>query len=413
MKNDQSEQSKYYMEKILTQLADAYRRSKKDSGTNLINRRTMLDPGKLYCQYRENNGDPAEIAALNEAAEACRRLGFADYMMKRFSNEIETIYLEDSQIEHVESYLKAHCGYESKHDKMEAVRDILRRYEGKSPAADRVCGELRAKLDQNRIPGQYEQTEEVLRALVFIENNKIPLYLREASQMIYGSSKYFEEKTSDAVCRKLRQYLKRPCAHDEMLNEILKEYHIYPEQQRFCIKGDVTLIKRGKEIQVSAFSDGIEFAANELSDIREIHVDAERFITVENKTAYFRCRDKDTVFFYLGGYVSRTQRDFLKRVSQDNTHLRFLHFGDIDAGGFYIHEHLCRMTGTPFELWHMSVQELADPRYAGCLQELTAQDQRRLKKLAEKDRYKETVKYMLETNVKLEQEIVSYYVSGY
>ena len=411
MKNYQMDPSKYYIEKILTQLADAYRRSKKDSGTNVIHRRTVIKPEKIYRQYRENDGDPAEIDALNEAAEACRQLGFADYEMKRFSNEIDRIYLEDMQIEKVESYLKVHCGYESKRDKMDTVRDIIHRYEGKSPAADCVCGELRAKLDQNRIPGQYGQTEEVLRALVFVENNKIPLYLREASQMIYGSSKYFEEKTSDSVCKRLRQYLKRPCAQDEMMNEILKEYNIYPERQKFCIKGDAALKICGKEIQISAFSDGIEFAANELSDIQEIHVGAEKFVTVENKTAYYRCRGKDAVFFYLGGYASRTQRDFLKHVRKDNPHLRFLHFGDIDAGGFYIHEHLCRMTGTAFVLWHMSVQELADPKYASCLQELTAQDRRRLKKLAEKDQYRETVKYMLEVNVKLEQEIVSYHVS--
>ena len=55
---------------------------------------------------------------------------------------------------------------------------------------------------------------------------------------------------------------------------------------------------------------------------------------------------------------------------------------------------------------------LTDPQYADCLQELTAQDRRRLKKLAEKEQYKQTVEYMLERNVKLEQEIVSYQIFG-
>lgn len=408
----QNEHLDFYREKILTQLADAYRRSKKDSGTNVIRRRTGIKPEKLYCAYRRNDGDPAEIDALNEAAESCRMLGFITYKGQKFSHEIDTIYLEDTKIEEVERYLKVHYGYESKQDKMQAVWNLIDEYEGKAPVADGVCEKMRVELEQNRMPAQYRQTEDVLRALVFVENNQIPLYMREASQMIYGSSKYFEEKTSDIVCKKLRSYLKRPCGPDEMLNEILEEYHIYSEQPCFRIKGEVVLKKREKEIDLSLFPGGIEFGADELLEIQEIRVCANKFVTVENKTAYFRCAEKDTVFFYLGGYANRTQRDFLKRVEQDNPRLRFRHFGDIDAGGFYIHEHLCRMTGVVFELWHMSKQELTDPQYADCLQELTAQDRRRLKKLAEKEQYKQTVEYMLERNVKLEQEIVSYQIFG-
>ena len=72
---------------------------------------------------------------------------------------------------------------------------------------------------------------------------------------------------------------------------------------------------------------------------------------------------------------------FPEKVKDDNPDLKFLHFGDIDAGGFYIHDHLCRMTGVPFGLWHMSAEELKDPRYAGCLQKLTPGDRKRLKNL--------------------------------
>lgn len=401
----------HYLEEILTYLAEGYRKSRKDSGTSLIHRRTIVKPEKLYRKYRENDGDPGEIEALNEAAEMCRILGFADYQMKRFSNEIEGIWLDDTQIEAVESYLKAHCGYQSKADKMQEVRDMIRRYEGRSPAADLVCGELCEKISRNQVPARYEQTEEILRALVFIENNTVPLYLREASQMIYGSTKYFEEKTLDAVCKRLRTYLGRSCRQDEMPGEILKEYHIYPEQQRFCLKGDAVLKKGGYEIPLGAFSDGIEFSADELKDLQEIRVNAERFITVENKTAYYRCSGENSVYFYLGGYTNRTQRDFLKKVKGDNPNLKFLHFGDIDAGGFYIHDHLCRMTGVPFSLWHMSVEELKNPRYAGCLQKLTPGDRKRLKKLRGTELYRQTAEYMLQENVKLEQEIVSLYLT--
>ena len=122
-----------------------------------------------------------------------------------------------------------------------------------------------------------------------------------------------------------------------------------------------------------------------------------------------RCKEADTAYFYLGGYANRFQRDFLKRIYEDNPGVQYFHFGDIDAGGFYIHENLCRITGIPFELYRMSVNELQDPRYKSCLLSLTLNDRRRLRTLAGYDIYQETVKYMLAQDVKLEQEIVSYY----
>ena len=89
------------------------------------------------------------------------------------------------------------------------------------------------------------------------------------------------------------------------------------------------------------------------------------------------------MFFYLLGYANRKQRDFIKQVYKDNPKISFEHFGNIDAGGFWIHHNLCDITGIKFILFSMSVNELANPEYA------------------------EVVKYMLDNNLKLEQEIVS------
>ena len=47
-----------YEEKMLAALADKYRKSKKDQGTNVIARRTKISPSLLYKQYSRNDGDP-------------------------------------------------------------------------------------------------------------------------------------------------------------------------------------------------------------------------------------------------------------------------------------------------------------------------------------------------------------------
>ena len=106
---------------------------------------------------------------------------------------------------------------------------------------------------------------------------------------------------------------------------------------------------------------------------------------------------------------ARCQRDFLKKVFADNPDLIYHHFGDIDAGGLYIHEHLCRVTDIPFQMYRMSRTELEDVRFQHCLRPLTEQDRIRLKSLEQKQEYQELAEYMLKRNVKLEQEIVSYY----
>ena len=80
----------------------------------------------------------------------------------------------------------------------------------------------------------------------------------------------------------------------------------------------------------------------------------------------------------------------------------------MDAGGLYIHEHLCRVTGIPFQMYRMSEQELTDPRFAACLHPLTQTDRIRLESLEKQDAYRELAAYMLQQNVKLEQEIISY-----
>lgn len=90
-----------------------------------------------------------------------------------------------------------------------------------------------------------------------------------------------------------------------------------------------------------------------------------------------------------------------------NQDARYKHFGDIDAGGFWIHHNLCEVTEVDFELFGMSVNELQNMEYTRCLHQLSHNDRARLQELKGMDTYAEVINYMLERDVKLEQEIVS------
>lgn len=398
-----------YEEKMLTALAEKYRKSKKDSGTNVIVRRTRITPSQLYKGYNRNDGDMTQIEAVNQAAMHCRQMGFLTFETEKFSNEIRNIDLVDEKIEELEAYLEQTYHYESKASKRQYVEELIAVYSGRSPAAELECRKLRQALEKNRIPPKYLQAKGLLKALVFIENNREELFLREASMLIYGDSKYLEEAMLHPVCKALREFLGRPCGEDELEDEILEEYHIRREKQKLCLKGDVMLQNGGKELELGNFADGVEFFSDELDGIEHICVRVPEFITVENYTSWLRFRKEGAVSFYLGGYAARFQRDFLRKVQEDNPHLVFRHFGDIDAGGLYIHEHLCRVTGIPFQMYRMSCAELQDARFRSCLQPLTNQDRIRLKSLEKQGTYRELAAYMLEKNVKLEQEIISYF----
>lgn len=394
-------------EKILEYLVDHYRNSKKDVGDNKINRRTQLKPEKLYKKYRANDGDFNVISAINSTVEELSKKGFLTYEKERFGTQLQCIYLVDEQIDQVEEYLYKEHAFISKGMKKEKVQKIIARYYDLSAVCAVECGYLQQELDCNKIPKNYEELPDVFAAIVFIEHNQAELFIREASMKIYGDSKYFEENTLTTVCQMLRKYSNKPCRSEELLDEILVEYGIKKESQKLCLKGNFIISIGGKELDFSVLPEGIELDAKTLEKIASIKIKATKFMTIENRTSYLRYSAADTVVFYLGGYSNRFQRDFVKKVYENNSHVEYLHFGDIDAGGFWIHQNLCEITGVKFNTFCMSKEELKEKEYERCLHPLTDIDIVRLKELKHVESYAETIRYMLQNNVKLEQEIVS------
>ncbi len=396
-----------YEEKILTYLVDNYRKSKKDSGDNRTNRRTRVKPEKLYKKYNANDGDFEEISRLNQAAESLSKLGFIRSVKETFGTQIQCIFLVDECIQEAEQYLAEKCGYVSKDMQIEKLRNLVGKYKNASSICEKECARLLESIEERKVPKNIDELDDVLKAIAFIENNQEELYMREMSMKVYGDSKYFENISLQPVCSMLRKYSKQNLREGELLDEILLLYHIAREPQKLCIKGKV-IINIGKtEVDISGFSEGIEFQASDLINIKSIKLMVPNFMTIENRTSYLRYTRDDVVVFYLGGYANRYQRDFIKMVSDSNTDTCYLHFGDIDAGGLWIHHNLCEVTGTNFELFSMSADELKNIEFASCLHELSENDRVRLHELMKNERYRDVVQYMLCNNVKLEQEIVS------
>ena len=399
-----------YEEKILTKLVENYRKSKKDSGENVIKRRTKIKPEQIYTKYHDNNGSFEEITKLNSIVNHLQTIGYIETEKETYGTEIRTIYLVDNKVEQIEIYLKDKYDFVSKNDMLSLLGDIISRYDNSSKICSAECDKLKALQQSRKIPKNIDSLDDVFKVLSFIENNDQMLYIREVSMKVYGDSKYFEEKTLDTVCSLLKKYNNQEHSNEEFSDEILTKYHIHKEPQKISIKGNAVITIGGVDIDIGCFKYGIEFSFEDIRRIDCIKILDPKFMTIENRTSYLRYDDSDTTILYLGGYANRDQRDFIKLIFQFNPDITYLHFGDIDAGGFWIHHELCSITDIKFGLFAMSINELSDPIYASCLHNLTDNDIRRLKTLLNIEEYHDVIEYMLEKRVKLEQEIVSLYI---
>ena len=106
-------------------------------------------------------------------------------------------------------------------------------------------------------------------------------------------------------------------------------------------------------------------------------------MTIENLTSFHDVSLNDTFYIFTNGFHNHAIEAFLKCLYDflgESVH--YFHFGDIDAGGFYIYLHLVERTNIPFKTIAMNIDILQ--KYQEYTKRLTANDRKRLIKL--KDR---------------------------
>lgn len=398
-----------YKKKILISLVESYRCSKKDISNS--NKKTKLIPNKIFKNYGNSKSSYSEMEFFNKVAEELELLKFIKIKYEDYSAKIKIIYLIDEKIDEIENYLFKHYNYKSKDDKLKIMKNIYDKYSNSTNICKKMCIELNENIKNRKIVLNLDKLDDIFKAIEFIELNKKELFIRQASSEIYKDkehpSKYLQENTLHDVCRLLIKYSNINLKEYEKEDEILKYYNIIKEHQPLRIKGNLTITyKNGNEINLNNINQGIEFSSLELVDIEKIEIFAKNFITVENQTSFLEENEKDNVYFFLGGYKNRYQRDFIKMIYLDNPNLNYLHFGDLDAGGLYIHRNLCESTGISFGFYKMSTKELENDNYKDNFDKLTKLDRIKLENLKKDKRYKNLALYMLENNIKLEQEIL-------
>lgn len=399
--------SKEYKKEIIDGLLKKYNiRYAKNITTN---RRIILKPTEVYKDYAKNNADISEKQGINEAVSVLTDMGFitADYL--KFSDDIEKIYLSEEKLDAIYEYLKEEYSVIPQSTISKRVHEIVEKYICTGEIVNKYCESILAQIEDPRCILVPEQIEANLKMFSFLEKNKEHLYVREASVLVYGDSKWFENNNYEEVCTFMRTATGRIREEGERNDAILSFFYVTPAEQEIFIKGNWRIEWEQYVLDVSKFQGGIAIASSDVQSIKNVRVNSESIMTIENKTSFQRLKDVDLAMMYLGGFANRHQIEFLKKVISDNPNVRYYHFGDIDVGGFLIHKHLCRQTAKKFELYCMGIQQLCDMRFRHCLRELKDNDMSRIGALMDEPYY-DVIKYMQEHNVKLEQEIVSYYL---
>lgn len=382
-----------YKEIILNLLLDKYERSKSFTGDNKVEQRFSVKIAALFPKY----GDEAEydlFNALNEAVFALSEMDFVSFQCKK-NGVIENVSLKFTRLYDAYAYL-------TRTPKAETNRNLiglLEQYDGKSDLLTRFCTVQKERIAKNKkaeyFDGDIAEYEKLLKAVSMIFDVAEETFIRDFSIRVFGDSKSFEA-IKGKVKRLLFQYGDFP---DE--ETVLEDLNIVKNPGHIYMKGSALIQISGQTIDLSKLNGDIAISSALLPDIERIIVTGKRVLTIENLTSFHAFSEKDTFAVYLGGYHNTHRRRFIQQLFKDNPTAIYYHFGDIDAGGFYILLHLRNKTGVSFLPYHMDIPTLQ--QYRDYTKPLTESDVKRLKKLADTE-FSDTINYMLTNNCKLEQE---------
>ncbi|WP_449137215.1 Wadjet anti-phage system protein JetD domain-containing protein [Solobacterium moorei] len=401
-----------YEIKIVNALLKKYYKRKAIHKDAEINRRIDLPATKILKDYSDYNVNLNEKELVNKAIISLEEYGFITVSKLKLSEDFEKIYLCVDNVESLEEYAAKNLDIIPRSFAVDELKSIIKKYRNKGEIVNYYIDELENTIQNRSIRLDVMKEEDILKIITFLENNKEFLYIREVSMLIFGDSKYLENYRKTQVCSILYSYYVKNGEDVFGEENLLERFNVYDIDQEICIKGPVLIGFENKTIDIDGLTGGVSFSIKDIDKIKRIVVNSDRVMTIENKTSFLRMNQGDC-YIYLGGFATKPQVTFIKKLIENNPDKRYLHFGDIDAGGFWIHKKLCEQTNMKFDLFCMDKKTLQNDNYKDYVKSLTENDVVRLTNLKDNSEYQECIEWILKNNFKLEQEIVSLKMFSY
>lgn len=412
---------KEWKEQLLSKLLDQYEKSVTYTGENKVKQVFSVKPSDIFKGYNKdflppeqlfqekeferlirqmeseglihvvppNTGILRQICAVPERWEdyyACLNRTEKNILKKR----LEEVYHRFCQCDLLEAYGK---------EKLQTLKNSRAR-----------------KLDEKKVEKEITEAEAIWNLVQFLKENQEKQRTtleREMSEAVLHDSKQWEKIYRKKVCG----ILEHTGRYDEPLAELeeererqtalLEEFYIYSNPAYIYLKGDARIcLEDGRELRI--YHDlPMSIPFETFQKAKSIQIQDVALMTVENLTSFHRLEREHIFYLFLSGYHTRTKQALLQRIARENPGLSWHHFGDLDPDGLAIAGHLIRKTGLPFQLCAMGVQELQ--RFQTYAKPLEAPDRAKAEAMIKQgSSYAGILRYMLEHNCKLEQEIISW-----
>lgn len=416
--------------KVLGHLLDSYEKSKTFQGENLVNQNFSVNIGKLFPRYQ----DDAEYDYFCQVNQSMEELGSASLVTLEYQGRgiLKKVRLNLEKLEDCYRLLGRMPRRQEQQELAALWEDLLYWEEGAEP--ERILPLLRyieaqrVRVSKNQNVEYYGhdlvEYRDLLTAARAVLENREEVFVRNFSIQLFHDSKRLE-----LLAPRLEALLYQYGEFQERGN-VLEECGVVHTPTYVMMKGNGGLRlgdcgqgrrperrepEPAQKIDLSRLKGDLALSTESLRSITELTVWGGRVVTVENLTSFHDYPIGEDFVVYLGGFHNKVKRDFLAELYRQNPTKEYRHFGDLDAGGFYILEHLKRKTGIGFRSLYMDAATLR--RYEKDQRPLTENDRKRLQQLwqmlqDQKERgecledYGEVIAYMLDRGCKLEQEAV-------
>lgn len=383
-----------YQQLFLNAMLDKFESSKSYTGTNKRSQKISIKISKVFPKYL----DETDYNTFKEINQELEYIAHKEYIsLKLYSGEMyDFATLNLSKVNDIYAYLNR----TPKRELYSQIYSLLLRFSGKNDILSQYCTDLKLKLDNGTLKYTKEYIKHLnyeLMALEEIFRLQNETFYRDFSIKVFGNSKTFE-KISESVANVLYKYTDYP-----KKDSILAYFNLVKNPTYVYFKGNAIIEFKSQSLNLYQLSTDIGVPITLLDDIVSIKVLGSRVITIENLTTFNIYPKNEYFAIYLGGFHNRVRREFIKKIYYFNPNIEYFHFGDIDAGGFYILNHLINKTGINFIPYKMDIATLKE--YSKFTQPLTQNDVLRLNRLLN-TKYHDTICYMLEHNCKLEQEAI-------
>lgn len=409
-----------YKQIVLNILLDKYEKSK--SYLENVNRRVIIKADNIK-QYNIENFE--EKVIFHETIKELKNKNIIDFDWIRFeeNNILNQIWLIK---ENINKAYEEICRKNPKRSYQE-ILEILENIEFKQKWIQQFSVYIKEYMKNNQKEHNLlpcEKSKEIIRALQEIDRMQCQSKTNNVLKRIfsikcYNDSKFFEREIEKNLVRIMKEYYN---TEEENLDiaeltpdELLAEIGIvkYPEVIEFC--GNMKCEINSKELVFLDETLGNYINSHTIMNIQDIElINVNKIIFIENKTNYINYiqnKKEDEFVIYHGGMYSPIKGEFFKKVYEASKkvekEIKYYHWSDIDIGGFKIFTRLRDNVIRELVAYKMDKDTLI--KYQDNWQIFNEKYAKKLLTLRSLENYScffEVIDFMLQKNIKLEQESI-------